>query len=984
MAFDSNKLTLSFDAIAGGATRIAFYDAGSDDVDTLLTDGFFTGATKCGLRQGDVILAKTGTATLRQLDVLSIAADGTATVALTESPHVFLALSTAANALTVAGDLVDTLGYAAAGDLGNGRFYFDDASTASPDGYAVLAKTDPPPAAGRYLRMWDRPPRPQDFGGSDVAAIERAATYAASQIGEMQFAGAYEPATNVNVAAGVVYRGRSAALDCSARTDSILNGYTDGILTVPAGTKGTAVSLAVDIEPTTGGPVKAITASSGTASIETYAPHGFSVGDYVWMIFAAGFSALPDGMLYFVSQGIGTTTLPRTLPFLITAVADSTHFSYAVDNAAPSSISASSVFFYHNDVMVKTSTAHGLAVNQYIEITSTALIPVPSGDQTIAYAEKLRVQRVVDTETVIVDAPPKHPYLVANDAVVSLLSLAKTTEFHDLLIIGRGSTGTATSGDGDSGIACDLIERFLARHVVVKDCERFSFCIQRPLIADHQYCRAIAHFSDDAGRTSGVTKEPYAFCYGGHAQSVKFDHCSVAGTFRHGIVEATIATNPGYTQTVEIDTPDIRGTVNNCIACHSPNEGYTVRGGYLSGNQWGIDSRTGNLLVDGTQGSGGWGLINASGSIRRLIVKHVRGANYARPTVFIAPESSSGFTPDLKLVSVRDVYSENAEQAVLISADGTTRAERIEIENIQSEGSVFAAVSVTLDATNKGEVNIRGVRGNNTATGQSTKAVVALTNVDGGFVDNIVGSCTSGTLVPVSTSNVTGVCFGRNIPGQAPASATIASGILTLSRTDDHAILVGGEGGSADNLDKLSGLAAGQRAVLCYAGQAITVRDIAVSGATLAAGGIKTPDAGSVILSSNVQEVTVYGQPDGAGGVNAVVVGNTVPAVASDNKTIASGVVTLVSTAPYSVLRPDTEGGASADDLDTITAASGTPTGKLLLVRSTSGTRDVTLKNGTGNMTLGADVVLDTTSDAALLAYTGTGWTLASAAANNS
>lgn len=85
--------------------------------------------------------------------------------------------------------------------------------------------------------------------------------------------------------------------------------------------------------------------------------------------------------------------------------------------------------------------------------------------------------------------------------------------------------------------------------------------------------------------------------------------------------------------------------------------------------------------------------------------------------------------------------------------------------------------------------------------------------------------------------------------------------------------------------------------------------------------------------------------------------------------TIATGAITYTS----SYMTVDTEASAATDDLDTI---SGGALGAFLILSTSSNSRDVTLKHGTGNINTpnGADIVLDASNKFVILVYNSATW----------
>lgn len=742
--------------------------------------------------------------------------------------------------------------------------YIDARQSVKPPGFEVARQI------GDFL---SRLPRPEDFGGNDAASIERAANYAASNTGVLEFDGIYPVTRNIDLPSGVRYvASRRTRLDGSARADSVNNGYTSGTLAIIPGTRGGAVSLDADIQPVSGCSAKTITHSAGVATFETYEPHGYSTGDLVWNLYAGGYSSLPSGGLYFLSQAASDEMMPLTTPFEVT-VTDPTHFTFVVDPAAPSSLAVSSIYSTRNHLLVSTVSAHGCAIGDTIEITSNAAVPVLTGSQTINYAEKLTVARVLSSTQLVVAAAPRVAYLVSDSASVRKLNMGGATEIDGFNIVGRGSTETVTKGDGDTGINADLLSHIGIRNTRVHNCENFSFNVQRCGSAVFDACAATASFTDDAGRVSGIVKYPYAFNYGGHIESVIFRDTYIRGNFRHGIVEATDGSNPGYSQQVIIENPDIRGTVSNCIATHYPNEGYTVRGGYLSGNEYGIDARAGDLTVDGVRGSGGYGLVIASGSAENIDIRNVRGDNYLREMIFIKPSGDVNALPTAR-VGIADVFARNVRRAVYyLAPSGGLRARSVSVERVYSDKTEFDAIRVDFDASNGGDITIDAVTGLDVQRGAVTKTVVFVNNASAGSIDNVGGSCTTGTLVPITMSNSAGVWRGKKTFGaqNVVPPLTISSGAITIPYRGNHMFRIIGEGATADDLDAILGLNAEQEITLIRNSSPITIRDSSTSGVASSSGAIQTPGNTSIVLDSSFKFVTIKGANIGGSDVYPIV-----------------------------------------------------------------------------------------------------------------
>ena len=126
-----------------------------------------------------------------------------------------------------------------------------------------------------------------------------------------------------------------------------------------------------------------------------------------------------------------------------------------------------------------------------------------------------------------------------------------------------------------------------------------------------------------------------------------------------------------------------------------------------------------------------------------------------------------------------------------------------------------------------------------------------------------------------------------------------------------------------------------------------------------------TGQADNSVTLGNADVTAVYMASDSGATVHCASValaGGILTFSADSELTISSGAVT--ATKNYHTL--DTEGGAGTDDLDTINGGSD---GQLLILRDDSDSRDVTAKDGTGNLALEGDFTFTNSLDTLTLLY---------------
>ena len=128
-----------------------------------------------------------------------------------------------------------------------------------------------------------------------------------------------------------------------------------------------------------------------------------------------------------------------------------------------------------------------------------------------------------------------------------------------------------------------------------------------------------------------------------------------------------------------------------------------------------------------------------------------------------------------------------------------------------------------------------------------------------------------------------------------------------------------------------------------------------------------TAPATQVILAKGASSQTANifeAQSNGGTKLAAIGAGGMINMGPSPTLTIASDTITVTK----SYHKIDTEGAAATDNLSTI---NGGTDGDLLILRSTNVARDITIKNGTGNLRTVGDFTLDFLEDRITLQYDG-------------
>jgi hypothetical protein len=182
--------------------------------------------------------------------------------------------------------------------------------------------------------------------------------------------------------------------------------------------------------------------------------------------------------------------------------------------------------------------------------------------------------------------------------------------------------------------------------------------------------------------------------------------------------------------------------------------------------------------------------------------------------------------------------------------------ENVTIRNAcQSAATNTSAVLIAPDTVTTAAVNGLDIENTDTKMAYGVRCTRNNTVVNGSNL-RIVGAQTSKTNYNVGCLEVDGI--SRKSYGKAAAATVIASGVLDITNHTGPMIVVGGEGGLADNLVTITGGSEGDTIILVRTSQAITIEH-ATGNILLASGANKAMNSASVIKL--VRRSTFWVQP---------------------------------------------------------------------------------------------------------------------------
>ncbi len=258
------------------------------------------------------------------------------------------------------------------------------------------------------------------------------------------------------------------------------------------------------------------------------------------------------------------------------------------------------------------------------------------------------------------------------------------------------------------------------------------------------------------------------------------------------------------------------------------------------------------------------------------------------------------------------------------------------------------------------------VDGARTGTGNASNAIVSNNVCDGGVrgihVRDVIGAKIVGNLI-YNTSGI-GIVIEDCDEDYDITNNTIAVGSVGIDLTTS----VTSSAARFNIVNNIVTDMTGTAIRLRTAVESFNISNNSIAGCTTAISTVGATAASAVKNNLIRGETTSYSRTGSYSGLQYE--GNITSvamAFATRELTIASGAITVVHDWHW----VDTEADAASDDLDTI---NGGYEGRTVILRPASNSRNVRIRNGTGNITLSGDVTLVSTSDNIVLQFIGSTW----------
>lgn len=622
-------------------------------------------------------------------------------------------------------------------------------------------------------------------------------------------------------------------------------------------------------------------------------------------------------------------------------------------------------------LVIPVVSSTGIASGDIVQIRSTENYVVSDGGTR---AEFLRV-RYTDATHVYVTTPVQETY----DTGLGTVQVAKVTlsaaGFSDMTIKGKGSnplgwptpnqyTSPAEVNDSaqntrsDYGIECiwgrDLLFSKLRFVDVENQCITLQACfgfdveacsIEFSAIQERsQYGVAIYRATSDGRLSNNFCINCRHFCTTGHTSSTSQDYYF------------------GVPHNVTIQGNVVLGSWQSGIDLHRGGHSFTIVSNVVQGYYAGIKTRASRVVIsdnvvigpNATEAQGSYDGIQVQFNCTDVVVKgnkiygHACGVRVSSPDANFKNVSIEGNTiNDCGAYGVR--LSSGAFTGSSIKVDGNT------IDN-----PAFYGIYIDGNFT---DVSARGNKIQGGTYGIRTLATGTRTGID------VSGNTFRG---PVNESVYLELCTGITVHGNQCYGAN-TNGVHVRLRDCKRGTVSG-------NYIELPAGSAGGSALYLNATGSGACADLVVSGNK---GYAPSSVGGGIVLDDQAAQGHIIGEDNEFGSFATPIdtttdtttrnLGNAVQSV-----TIATGAVTAQR--GVKLLIVDTEGAAATDDLDTITYTG--RTGDVICVRQNADTRDVTLRDGVGNLRLAGNCVLTVGNDSIQLQWRGSTWSEVSRSIN--
>jgi len=561
-------------------------------------------------------------------------------------------------------------------------------------------------------------------------------------------------------------------------------------------------------------------------TVNTYAPHQLTTGDWVFIRYGSSGVA---GQVAYCTEYDSDEGSALDKPVQVT-VTDPDTFSYTAYSGTPAATLTIFPYVYKNNQVLQVASSADYAVGDLVQIQSTEQYESFTGTQSIDYAELNTVAQIIDSTNMMLTEPVAFTYKTTFSAKVTKVT-KNTCTWENIKFIGKGPKPSRVAfGESDMGMLMHLLYRPKMINCEFEACDYISHWNRSNYYPYFENCTSTQTEAAAGGKDIGIIEIQYGWAYGNATRGMVYVDC-IANNGRHGFDEFSSGALPGLLYDWTLIRPKAFNQWSNNIDTHGMNFNGRIFDPEIRGGD-GIACRNGSLVCTGIRAYGSKTAFKASGRVVDIQVSVDIADMILQDVVDFSPTTDIATpTPTSTNISVFHLNSKNGGQfGVRFTSPTGHKFIAPYIGAVYCEGLFYYPVYLNTSGT--GEIlapivesaigidcgyyvvyhynvsygSFNRVFGRKTGSFSLVGSGTAAATVN--TYNNISGVSTSGGTV--TKFSLPETCVGNFTNSLDYESKIISSGAVTKNFRNVPLLIVDTEGGAAsDDLDTVNGLVHG-------------------------------------------------------------------------------------------------------------------------------------------------------------------------------